>query len=138
MIARPNRLVFRFGRARRGAITIGFAFLAVVAVTILLSRFEFGRFVLISTKFDRAVSPIGYLVTERAQVTNGDMTQIFDAGQQILGAYTLGSTGTVFVSEATAESQDTAILTWQVKASAPPPTPARPATRAGRPSCPAP
>lgn len=115
MIARLNRLLFRFGRARRGAISVEFALLSIVAVTILFSGFEFGRYVLISTKFDRAVTSIGDMVTQSAQVTGTDISEIFNAGQQIVQPYDLGSAGVVIVSHVTAKNKDDPYITWQAK-----------------------
>jgi Flp pilus assembly protein TadG len=115
MIARLNRLIFRFGRARRGAISIEFAFLASVAVVILFSGFEFGRYVLISTKFDRAVTSIGDMVTQNARITNTDLSEIFSAGQKIIKPYDLGSDGVVIVSEVTAKTKDDPYIIWQAK-----------------------
>ncbi len=115
MLARFNRLLFRFGRARRGAISVEFALLAVVGVTILFSGFEFGRYVLISTKFDRAVTSIGDMVTQSAQVTGTDMSEIFNAGSKIVEPYDLGGAGVVIVSHVTAQTKDNPYVTWQTK-----------------------
>jgi Flp pilus assembly protein TadG len=115
MIARLNRLLARFGRSRRGAITVEFAFLATVGVVILFSGFEFGRYVLISTKFDRAVTSIGDMVTQNSEVTNSDLSEIFNAGQKIIAPYSLGNNGVVIVSEVTAKQKDDPWIIWQAK-----------------------
>lgn len=115
MIARFNRLLGRFGRARRGAISVEFALLSIVCVTILFASFEFGRYVLISTKFDRAVTSIGDMITQNAQVTGTDISEIFNAGQKIVQPYDLGAAGVIIVSHVTAANKDDPYVTWQAK-----------------------
>jgi Flp pilus assembly protein TadG len=105
--------IFRgFGRDQRGTILIEMAIGLPILVTILLGCFEASRYVLLNQKLDRAAASMADLVSQADGITEAQITDLFDAAEQVSEPFDLVGNGRVVVTSVTMPTT-TATVAWQ-------------------------
>lgn len=108
------RLLRRFAEDRGGAALIDFAFAVPILIVVLIGCFEATRYVLLRQKLDRAVAATADLVAQQENITLAQLTDLFDAAEQLLDPYDLATDGRVIVSQVYwPDPDDPAEVEWQ-------------------------
>ena len=109
--------VRRFREDKKGSISIEFAILASVLIGMLFSGLEYGRFILVHQKADKAVAGVGDMVSQYTELRSEDMKDIFQAASNILSNYQYKGRGILVVSHVHAATAGQPKITWQEKSS---------------------
>jgi len=105
----------RVGHVRtdcRATVSIELAFVLPLLVTLLAGGVEAVNFVLIHQKLERTAATMGDLVSQSAQITEGEMRTLFAAVEDVMQPYDLTANGNAIVSSITARS-GAARIDWQ-------------------------
>ena len=108
-----SRLV-RFKRDDRGAMVAEFGLMLPVMMILVMCGGEFGRFMLINQKMDRAATTMADLVSQEETMTTAKMTTLFSVVTPTMTPFALGSKEVMIVSAVTLVGS-TATVKWQQK-----------------------
>ena len=86
--ARPPSLLARLLRAREGAVAVEFVFTFPILLLMLFSMVEIGNFLLVKRRLNTAGSSVGDVIARMSQIDTPTITDIFNAGGDIMGAAT--------------------------------------------------
>lgn len=103
--------VRRFRRAETGLAAIEFAFVAPVMLLSLLGAVEVSNAMLSDRKATQVASTLADLVSQDNNVTNAEMSAIFDAGEAVLFPVTSNDVG-MRVSSIVADGQGRTTVAW--------------------------
>jgi Flp pilus assembly protein TadG len=115
-LANPSNSLFaRFGRDKRGAAAIEFAFIAPLLITMYLGTMEISQGVEINKKVARVSGVVGDLVGQEDSVTKSKLNDILDLGKAMLLPYNR-SVPTVTVSFIAIDSSLSPKVQWSRRA----------------------
>ncbi|CAN5194652.1 pilus assembly protein [soil metagenome] len=100
-----------FGKDRRGVSAVEFALILPLMVTLYLGGIQISDALTVSRKVTHVASTLGDLVTQSKNITNSDMSNIFDASAAILAPYA-ASTLKMKVSSIKIDSNGKATVVW--------------------------
>jgi len=115
--ARARARLSRFRGDKRGVIGIEFAFFSILTIGVLFAGVEFGRFILIGQKADRAMASVADMVTQTEQLQTADLKDMFVAASLILPAYKYKNQGVLIVS-LVSNTGSGAVIVWQERSAA--------------------
>ena len=115
--ARTWRRVSRFRKDNRGVIGIEFGFFAILMIGVTFGGVEFGRYILLGHKADRAMASVGDMVSQVDQLNTSGLKDMFVAASQILPAYKYKNQGVIVVS-LVHNSGSGPIIVWQQRSAA--------------------
>jgi Flp pilus assembly protein TadG len=101
----------RFGGDRSGLAAIEFAFIAPVMVTFLLGATELSNGMVADRKVSQVVSTLADLTSQDTEVTNAEMTNIFDCGTTIMSPLPTGTLA-MRVTSVVADSNNIPRVAW--------------------------
>lgn len=104
----------RLFKSSRGSISAEFAISITVIITLLMGGVEFGRYVLVRQKLDRATVTAGDLVARSETMNVDKMNQIFASSKQVMTPYAFGSEGIVIVSMVFSPDGSNPEVVWQL------------------------
>lgn len=107
------RCVRRFREDKKGSISIEFGILASVLIVMLFSGMEYGRYILLNQKADKAVAGVGDMVSQYTEIQSRDIKDIFLAASNILESYQYKGQGVLVVSHIHAATAGQPKITWQ-------------------------
>lgn len=107
------RCIRRFREDKKGSISIEFGVLASVLLVMLFSGMEYGRYILLNQKADKAVAGVGDMVSQYTEIQSRDIKDIFQAASNILEQYQYKGQGILVVSHIHAASAGQPKITWQ-------------------------
>lgn len=102
----------RFRRDGRGTISVELAFAVTVLMGLLMSGIEVTRYVLINQKLERTAATMGDLISRMPELTEGDITSLFAASDQVMTPYDVQSGGRVIISSIARDGGEPEII-WQ-------------------------
>ena len=109
--------VFRWARRfltdRRGSLLVESGIMIAVLSMITLSGVELARYTLLHQKMERIASSIGDLIAQAPVITETDVSNIFDAIEEVAKPFSMGPNGMVIVSSIGASDGSGPILNWQ-------------------------
>ncbi len=105
-------LIRRFRGSERGSISAEFAISMTVIIALLTGGMEFGRYVLVRQKLDRAATTASDLVARAETVSTGQLGNIFSSTKEVMTPYDFTANGLVIVSMVTQTNGDDTIV-WQ-------------------------
>ena len=105
-------LLRRFRRSERGAIAAEFAISITVIIALLTGGMEFGRYVLVRQKLDRAATTASDLVARAETMSDDQLTNVFNSTQEVMTPYEFGPNGVVILSMVT-QSDGVDEIVWQ-------------------------
>jgi Flp pilus assembly protein TadG len=100
-----------FGSDRRGVSAVEFALILPLMVTLYLGGIQISDALTISRKVTHVASTLGDLVTQAKNITNSDMSNIFDASAAVLAPYA-ASTLQMKVTSIKIDSTGKATVVW--------------------------
>lgn len=98
---------------RRGSVLVEMAMATPILLMLLMGALEMARYVLIMQKLDRTAMSVGDLVSRGAQVTTGDLANIFDSVQHLMQPFPFPENGVVLISAVTRQAGDPPTVVWQ-------------------------
>lgn len=81
----------RFGRDRRGVSALEFSFIAPVMIVMFFGIAEVGQGLFAQRRAEHVASSIGDLTAQAGTISNSDMSNIFDAGFQVMAPLPTGT-----------------------------------------------
>ncbi len=93
-------------------VSVELAFALPIVAGLLMSGVEVTRFVLINQKLERTAATMGDLITRMPELTEGDITSLFQASDQVMTPYDVVADGRVIVSSMI-HVGGAAQVTWQ-------------------------
>lgn len=102
----------RFRRSERGAIAAEFAISITVIIALLTGGVEFGRYVLVRQKLDRAATTASDLVARAETMSTDQLTNVFNSTQEVMTPYEFGPNGVVIISMVT-QTNGVDEIVWQ-------------------------
>ena len=109
----------RLKRAQDGVAALELALLLPVLILLLMGAFEVPRSVLIYQKVARTSSEIGDLVARQDVITPDQLTDLYQAADEIMTPFTFKTYGTIIISSITqADSTSAPVIAWQCSSDA--------------------
>jgi Flp pilus assembly protein TadG len=106
-----RRFLARFASDRRGVSILEFSFIAPVMIVMFFGIAELGQGLVAQRRTAHVASSIGDLTAQAATLASSDVSNIFDAGQQVMAP--LGTTTlSMRITEVTANAQMVPKVTW--------------------------
>ena len=102
----------RLRRSERGSISVEFAISITVIIALLTGGVEFGRYVLVRQKLDRAATTASDLVARAESLSTGQLGNIFNSTREVMTPYDFNANGLVIVSMVT-QSNGVDEIVWQ-------------------------
>lgn len=115
--ARTRARLSRFRGDKRGIVGIEFAFFSVLIIGVMFAGVEFGRFILVGQKADRAMASVADMVTQTEELKTADLKEMFVAASIILPAYKYKNKGILIVS-LVSNSGSGPVIVWQERSAA--------------------
>ena len=106
-----SSFLHRFGRDQRGVSAIEFSFIAPIMIVMFFGIAELGQGLFAQRRNEHVAAAIGDLTAQDGTVTNADMANIFDAGEQVMAPLPI-STLTMRVTCVTTNSSSVPKVTW--------------------------
>lgn len=114
---RPAALILRalrrFAADRQGIALVEFAAVLPVLVLMLFGGFETTRYILLQLKLDRTATSVADLVSQLEGVTEGQITDIYEASEDIMSPFEIGTAGRVIISNVYRPTSSPAVVQWQ-------------------------
>jgi Flp pilus assembly protein TadG len=107
------RLLRRFAADREGIALVEFAAVLPVLVLMLFGGFETTRYILLQLKLDRTATSIADLVSQLDGVSEANLTDIYEAGEDIMSPFDIATQGRIVVSNVYRPDSDPAVVQWQ-------------------------
>lgn len=102
----------RLRRSERGSISAEFAISITVIIALLTGGMEFGRYVLVRQKLDRAATTASDLVARAESMSTDQLGNIFNSTKEVMTPYDFGSNGLVIISMVT-QTDGVDEIVWQ-------------------------
>jgi Flp pilus assembly protein TadG len=107
------RPFFRWLRkSERGSVSAEFAVSITVIIALLTGGVEFGRYVLVRQKLDRAATTASDLVARSESLSTDQLGSIFSSTKEVMTPYDFGTKGLVIVSMVT-QGDGVDEIVWQ-------------------------
>lgn len=110
MIA-PARFLKRFARDRRGVSMLEFSMIAPVMIIMFFGIAEVGQGIVAQRRTMHVASAIGDLTAQASSVSSADVSNIFDAGSQIMTPLTT-TTLSMRLTEVTTNAKLVPVVVW--------------------------
>lgn len=98
LATRLTGLLRRLGRCRDGSIISEFAIACPIFVLLLLGGVDLSRLIILNQKLDRIAAGLGDLVAQADEITQSQMTQIFDATRHVADPFEFSRDGRVIIT----------------------------------------
>ena len=102
----------RFRRSERGSISAEFAVSITVIIALLTGGVEFGRYVLVRQKLDRAATTASDLVARNDRISTAQLGNVFNSTKEVMTPYDFGANGLVIISMVT-QTNGVDTIVWQ-------------------------
>lgn len=102
----------RFKRDEKGASIVEAVFALPVLTTLMVSGVEATRFIIANQKVERTSATVGDLVSRLQEVTEGDLADLFAAGDQVMTPFNVSQDGRLIVSSVI-DNGNGDVIVWQ-------------------------
>lgn len=106
-----SSFLHRFQRDRRGVSAIEFALIAPVMIVMFFGIAELGQGIYAQRRAEHVSSSIGDLAAQAGAITNADMSNIFDAGTQVMAPLSTTTLG-MRITCVTTDGNSIPKVTW--------------------------
>lgn len=111
---RVGRLLRDVACSRRGGVMLEFAVACPVFVVLLVGGVDLSRLIILNQKLDRVASGMGDLVAQADEMTQSQMTQLFQATTHVAAPFDFARDGNVIITSMSV-SGGVPRINWQAK-----------------------